>query len=78
MKVDTYRCDECSSQKSELNHWFKFTGHSDQFGVADWTGSDYTSTLHLCSDSCVIKSVQKWLSAQKEASQKGDQNNEQH
>lgn len=77
MKVDSYKCDECGTPKGEINHWFKFTAQSDQFGVTDWTGSDYTSTLHLCSDACVIKTVQKWLSAHKEASQKGE-TNEQH
>ena len=74
MKVDAYKCDAdgCRTQKAENNHWFKFTAHPDQFSVTDWSGSDYTNTLHLCSDSCVIRTVQGWLSAQKEASQKGE------
>lgn len=64
MKIDTYKCDECATQKGENNHWFRFTGFPDQFSVTDWNGSDYPATIHLCSDTCVIKSVQKWLSAQ--------------
>jgi hypothetical protein len=74
MKVDTYACDGCQAQKGTLNHWFKFTAHEDQFSVHDWSGSDYPNTLHLCSDACVIKAVQGWLSAQKELSQKGEDN----
>lgn len=69
MKVDSYACDSCNTAKGTLNHWFKFTGHDDQFSVTDWSGSDYTATKHLCSDACVILQVQKWLSAQKELSQ---------
>jgi hypothetical protein len=74
MIVNTFCCDICKAQKVlGLNHWFKFTGHSDQFSVTDWAGSDYTETKHLCSDACVIKIVQGWLSAQKESSQKGEE-----
>jgi hypothetical protein len=72
MKVDSYACDSCKNPKGTLNHWFKFTGHPDQFSVTDWAGSDYTNTLHLCSDSCVVKTVQGWLSSQKELSQNGE------
>lgn len=72
MIVNSFQCDLCGLQKGSLNHWFKFTGHLDQFSVTDWNGSDYTETKHLCSDACVIKTAQQWLSAQKEASQKGE------
>ena len=81
MKVDNFACDVCGSQKGSLNHWFKFRaypneGNGSEFVVNDWSGKghDYPTTKHLCSDACVIKTVQAWLSAQKEASQKGESN----
>lgn len=73
-KVDTFKCDGCGNIKGDLNHWFKFRsypseGNGAEFIVNDWNsqGTDYPNTLHLCSDACVIKTVQGWLSAQKEA-----------
>lgn len=81
MKFDSYSCDAetCSVVKGTNNHWFKFRsyaneGNGAEFIVNEWdsTGTDYPNTLHLCSDSCVIKTVQKWLSEQKELSTKGE------
>jgi hypothetical protein len=72
VKVDSFVCDACGQAKGQTNHWHKFTAHPDQFSVTDWHGSDYTNTLHLCSDSCVVKTVQGWLSKQKEVSQRGE------
>lgn len=79
MKIDSYKCDSCGIQKLDTNHWFKFRaypneGNGAEFIVNDWNdkSSDYPNTLHLCSDGCVIKTVQGWLSAQKELSQKGE------
>lgn len=76
MKVDSFKCDFCGTPKGDLNHWFRFTPHPDQLSITDWSGSDYTTTKHLCSDSCVVKSVQAWLGDKKEASQPtGGENN---
>ncbi len=79
MKVDTFACDVCGERKAETNRWHKFRSYSNEgngaeFIVNEWEsqGTDYPNTLHLCSDSCVIKTVQGWLSAQKELSQKGE------
>jgi len=72
MKVDSYKCDGCGIQKGENNHWFKFRsypneGNGSEFIVNDWNNKseDYANTKHLCSDACVIRMVQSWLSAQK-------------
>jgi hypothetical protein len=81
MRFASYKCDAdgCGIKKGENNHWFKFRaypneGNGAEFTVNDWRDprSDYPNTKHLCSDACVIKTVQGWLSAQKEASQKGE------
>jgi len=74
MKFDNFSCDAegCKVTKGSNNHWFKFTPHPTEFIVTDWSGDDHPATQHLCSDSCVIRTVQKWLSEQKEISQKGE------
>lgn len=79
MKVDSFACDVCGSQKKEVNRWHKFReypneGNGAEFVVNEWDseGTEYANTKHLCSDACVVKTVQGWLSAQKELSQKGD------
>ena len=77
MKIDSFLCDVCSQVKGISNHWFKFRsydndGNGAEFIVNSWDskGTDYPNTIHLCSDQCVIKTVQSWLSEQKELSQK--------
>lgn len=75
MKVDSYKCDGCGIQRGDGNHWFKFRaypneGNGAEFIVNDWKseGTEYPNTVHLCSDACVVKTVQAWLSAQQAAS----------
>ena len=78
MRVDTFKCDVCGIQKGETNHWYSLekTVKNDnarlELLAAVFTDPAY---MHLCSDACVIKAVQQWLSAQKEASQPGGDNN---
>jgi hypothetical protein len=79
MKVDSYCCDVCGAPKTAVNHWHKFRAYPDEgngaeFIVNDWNykGEDFPNTKHLCSDACVIRTVQQWLSAQQEASQPGE------
>jgi hypothetical protein len=79
MKIDSFKCDSCNRQKGETNNWYKFrsypdTGNGTEFIVNPFhsEGTDYPNTKHLCSDACVIKTVQEWLSAQTEALQKGE------
>jgi len=70
MKVDTYKCDQCGQMKGELNHWFLFGSHDTQCRVVRWGFADREDELHLCSDACVIKQVQGWLSKQQVAAGK--------
>lgn len=70
MKVDTFKCDGCSTMKGDLNHWFAVSPTGSSIIVSAWHDGD--GYAHYCSDACVIKAVQQWLSAQKEASQKGE------
>lgn len=69
MIVNTFQCDGCGIQKGETNHWFRWKERPNQFGVGAWDASPEPTSdeKHLCSDACVVKAVQGWLSAQKEA-----------
>lgn len=73
MIVNSFRCDICGIQKGETNHWYSLekTVKNDiprlELLAAIYTDPSY---MHLCSDACVVKAVQGWLSAQTEASQK--------
>jgi hypothetical protein len=69
MRVNSYCCDGCGLSKGENNHWFAISASTPSIIVSAWHDGDGYD--HYCSDACVIKAVQKWLSAQKELSQKG-------
>ena len=65
MKVDTYKCDVCGTVKGENNHWFRIETGGVSLELSAWGVAPATATtVDLCSDSCVIKTVQQWLTAQ--------------
>ena len=65
MKVDTYKCDVCGIVKGENNHWFRIDTSGPNLELNAWGLAPATATtVDLCSDSCVIKTVQQWLTAQ--------------
>lgn len=74
MKVDTFKCDSCGNIKGTGNHWFRLVVDDDDSkepfcAIHVWEGGQAgLLEKHLCSDQCVVKVVQQWLSAQKEAS----------
>jgi hypothetical protein len=64
MQVHTYKCDMCGTVKGENNHWFRVCT-AQGIKLEAWSVMPASeTTLDLCSDSCVIKIVQKWLTAQ--------------
>lgn len=68
MKVDSYKCDGCGNLKGDLNHWFRVVNEGRALEVYPWSaGYDNKEERHYCSDACITKAVQQWLSAQKEA-----------
>ena len=73
MKVNSYKCDGCGIQKGETNHWYAISPTAVSIIVSAWHDGD--GYAHYCSDACVVKAVQQWLSAQKQASQPGGENN---
>jgi hypothetical protein len=65
MKVDTYKCDVCGTIKGENNHWFRIDTGVSGLELNAWGVMPPTATtVDLCSDSCVIKVVGKWLTQQ--------------
>lgn len=73
MKVDSFKCDCCATPKGSSNHWFKIGTDGNGIGIVAWNTETKSDNIkHLCSDACVIKTVQAWLSEQKELSQKGE------
>jgi hypothetical protein len=69
MKVDTFKCDVCGQIKGENNHWFRIDTGASGLEVNAWGVMLATpTTVDLCSDQCVIKVVQKWLTSQAVAS----------
>ena len=72
MKIETFKCDGCGALKAELNHWFELCPPDakvsrDSITILPWPDKPINNAMHLCSDACVIKAVQQWLSAQKAA-----------
>lgn len=71
MKVDSYKCDQCATQKREVNHWFKGYTLPNNAGlvIVQWDVTravidgdslvlDLDKAAHLCGASCVTE----WLS----------------
>jgi hypothetical protein len=68
MKIDTFSCDICDNMKDQANHWFKL-GTNETFDseitITAWdVDTDFPMPMHLCSDACVLKAVQRWLTEQ--------------
>lgn len=64
MKVDTYKCDVCGQMKGENNHWLLIESTGTGLKLYGWGEvASGPATVDLCSDQCVTKTVQQWLSA---------------
>jgi hypothetical protein len=64
MKVHCpYRCDYCLNLKGETNHWWLRPRESPQFILSRWdaTLADADGYEHICSESCAIKALSKWM-----------------
>jgi hypothetical protein len=65
-------CGICDAIKKETNHWFTVYSTGVGFEVVPWEGAEphgyhYNRILatDACSDACVIKAAQQWLSRMK-------------
>ncbi len=65
MKIDSYKCDVCGAIKGENNHWFRIDTGPSGLVLNAWGVMQPTeSSVDLCSDQCVTKVVQKFLTLQ--------------
>lgn len=65
MKIDTFKCDVCGQIKGENNRWLRVDSAIPRLELHAWDDiPSSSSTLDICSDQCVMKTVQQWLSAQ--------------
>jgi hypothetical protein len=70
MKSETYTCDECGKQKQESNHWWILSqvaraqlGPCFSLLPMNLIGRVESGiSEHLCSESCAIKALSKWMS----------------
>ena len=68
-----YICDECPNQKKESNHWWVLLGFLKDapeiaaFVLLPWASvtdpDGVMVSAHLCSESCAIKALSKWMAS---------------
>jgi hypothetical protein len=69
MKVQSYACDECGTQKRQTNHWWLLwvgvcrSGPPDAFYLIPWDEKKAATDdhEHLCGQECVGRALAKWL-----------------
>jgi hypothetical protein len=63
MRVHSYRCDYCSNQKGETNHWWLRSPVHEEFALQRWDQAlaDMAGSEHICSESCAAKALSKWM-----------------
>lgn len=60
-----YKCDYCPNVKTASNHWFLSIGDGLEFRLIPWDSleADRGSVRHVCSESCAVKSLNKYMEA---------------
>ena len=78
MRLDAFKCDAegCREMKGTGNHWFRLAMTEEGLVVRPWRLGELVGELHMCSDSCVNKTVQQWLGKQKEGTDADRRNEE--
>ena len=63
-----YKCDYCPNVKTASNHWFLSIGDGLQFRLIPWDDieADRGSVRHVCSESCAVKSLNKYFEGRSE------------
>lgn len=74
MKVTSpYKCDYCPALKKETNHWWMLDVIPRNFTLGTWdeeladqrTVSGTPRFEHVCSESCAVKALNKWMTERK-------------
>ena len=64
MRISTFKCDYCDTQKGTTNHWWLRQVKYPGFLLIPWT-TDLAyedSYEHICSQSCASKALSQYLS----------------
>lgn len=63
--VAPYRCDYCLNLKGEANHWWLRNVTTLPFILSGWDEELAASGKyeHICSESCALKALAKWMGA---------------
>jgi hypothetical protein len=80
MKSEIYTCDECGKQKQESNHWWilaqaapaPFPPCFSLLPMNPIETAELGISEHLCSESCAIKALSKWMSKVQEKPQRAE------
>jgi hypothetical protein len=70
-------CDECSSEKRDVNHWWvvKTSGDRPVFMVWPWdSAQNVVDVQHFCGQNCVSTALAKWMSEQVAGEKNGNRN----
>lgn len=79
MKLNTpYRCDYCQRIKEQTNHWWMRSAALAKFVLETWddatAGHEQAGGLqfeHICSESCAMKALAKWMGEQSKRTPRG-------
>ncbi len=66
MKISTYQCNYCPSQKGEANHWFLRLPDLEAPGFCLIAWDNETASQdgieHICGRECAVKALSRWMS----------------
>jgi hypothetical protein len=70
MRVETYKCDGCGQLRGQQSkNWFRVSAGPGGLEIGPWSSvPPAAGAVDLCSDSCVIRAVQQWLTGQAQRS----------
>jgi hypothetical protein len=64
VKISTYQCSYCPTMKGATNHWWlRYALVEAHFWLIPWDEDKAQSEdhEHICSESCALKALAKWL-----------------
>lgn len=69
MLKPTYYCDQCGKAKDDSNHWWMRNPSfkTDCTFIAFPWNPDSGAVEHICSETCLVKALSKWMETIKNA-----------
>jgi hypothetical protein len=66
MKTETYKCDECNTEREAANHWFGIVLKPKQL-LLEPLDPAVKYTFHLCGENCATKIVSRFFTSEGKA-----------